>query len=1196
MPTPVSNARACLAAETAAALDDAVGVARRRAHIQTTSLHVVYALIISTSSSSGGRGGGGGGSSAPCSILRDALSRARSSAYSARLQFKALELCFGVALDRLPSSNRQAAEGSDDPPVSNSLMAAVKRSQANQRRNPDTFHLYQQQQQTAAAAGGATSFSGVKVELQQLVLAILDDPVVSRVFGDAGFRSMDIKLAILRPPPPILHFPRAPRCPPLFLCNFSSGDGFETALTSKELFFPFSTAPIGDLCSDGGEENCRRIGEILARKKSGQNPMLVGVGAGEAAREFARAVEQKNLAVLPLELRGIEFISIEKEVAELGSLEISTLMEELEKKTESSGVVLNIGDLNRMVEGSVKCDEQESCLVSELTRLLEVYHGRLWLMGWSTTYETYMKFLSKHPMLDKDWDLQLLPITSLSTSLGGCMPRSPSYASLHRMAVLAMLQILAYRRHSLMESFVPFGGFFPTACESKSLFSSVYQSMFCYENCNDKYKQEAAVNIKDHSASFGGQENANMPFWLRKANMVSLQDEHDGAKDKTLSGVKSLDLQRTNKEDCSVLCSATIPNNKKACTQNTEIHDDAETERGIDSYPISACTQNTSMRSKSMSLLGNKDLSRLQIRFSETEQFQRENFLSHQVDDHASPSSVTSIMTDLVLGTPHEPIYNKESSDLQLQKDHSKEFSASWPPKKLHMVKGNDPGLRTQEVHVEEFSSSLPTMTVDIVRGNGPDLPLESFSCSDHQEPKSKSSPLIVTPSFSHISSGCTSMDDKPSSASPATGQTIDIGNYKSFCTRLMNKLGRQEEAISAVSQAIIDCKTGQRRRGGILRGDIWLIFGGPDKIGKRIMALALAEMIYGSKENFVCIDLSCQDIFPCPKTICARQNVHGNGVHFRGKMSVDHIAQELSRKPLSVIFLENVERADLLVQNSLCQAIDTGKFPDSHGRQFSVNNSIFVLAASSTQGQTFFERKDYPIFSEETILDARCWQMKIILQSAPESICIPKSNVSLSITPKTRNDRLYVYSPSIFLSKRKLKVSDGCENGTLQSAKRAHKTAKMFLDLNVPVEELEALDSNSAGQEELPDVEISKAWMEDLFNRVDRVVDFKPFDFDALAEIMLQNVSKTFHSTVGPDCLLEIDPKVMNELLAAAWLLETRGALDYWFDKVLGKSFTEARCTYKLSNNSILRLACDDVLAEKNAPGVLLPSTVIVD
>ncbi|KAG6523763.1 hypothetical protein ZIOFF_013649 [Zingiber officinale] len=99
-----------------------------------------------------------------------------------------------------------------------------------------------QQQQSAAAPGSASSFSGVKVELQHLVLAILDDPVVSWVFGDAGFCSTDIKLAILRPPPPIVRFPRAARCPPLFLCNFSSGDGFEATLTSGRLVFPFDAA------------------------------------------------------------------------------------------------------------------------------------------------------------------------------------------------------------------------------------------------------------------------------------------------------------------------------------------------------------------------------------------------------------------------------------------------------------------------------------------------------------------------------------------------------------------------------------------------------------------------------------------------------------------------------------------------------------------------------------------------------------------------------------------------------------------------------------------------------------------------------------------------------------------------------------------------------------------------------------------
>ncbi|KAJ6822219.1 uncharacterized protein M6B38_390380 [Iris pallida] len=374
MPTPVGTARQCLAADAGAALDDAVSVARRRSHAQTTSLHVVFALLSASSSS----------------LLRDALSRIRGSPYSPRLQFKALELCFSVALDRLPSAAPPAA--AEEPPVSNSLMAAVKRSQANQRRHPDTFHFYQQQQMlmssSSSSAASTSSFSGVKVELQQLVLAILDDPVVSRVFNEAGYCSPDIKLAVLRPPPPILRFPRSARCPPLFLCNFSP---------SPE-----------DLGCSADADNCRRIGEILARPAA-RNPMLVGVGAAAAAADFARSIEQRSWTLLPPEISGIRYVSVE------GGRRIENGLEDLARDAEKPGVLVGVGDLKGLVELG---DENVNRLVSEMTRVLEAYKGRVWVMGWSATYETYMKFLSRYPMLDRDWDLQLLPITSQKGTVG----------------------------------------------------------------------------------------------------------------------------------------------------------------------------------------------------------------------------------------------------------------------------------------------------------------------------------------------------------------------------------------------------------------------------------------------------------------------------------------------------------------------------------------------------------------------------------------------------------------------------------------------------------------------------------------------------------------------------------------------------------------------------------------------------------
>jgi len=59
--------------------------------------------------------------------------------------FRLYHCSVGVSLDRLPSS--KGGGGGDEEelaPVSNSLMAAIKRSQANQRWQPESFHAYQQ--------------------------------------------------------------------------------------------------------------------------------------------------------------------------------------------------------------------------------------------------------------------------------------------------------------------------------------------------------------------------------------------------------------------------------------------------------------------------------------------------------------------------------------------------------------------------------------------------------------------------------------------------------------------------------------------------------------------------------------------------------------------------------------------------------------------------------------------------------------------------------------------------------------------------------------------------------------------------------------------------------------------------------------------------------------------------------------------
>lgn len=377
MPTPVTTARQCLTEETARALDDAVAVARRRSHAQTTSLHAISGLL-----------------TMPSSILREVcISRAaHSTPYSSRLQFRALELCVGVSLDRLPSSKPSPTtttttenEAEEEPPVSNSLMAAIKRSQATQRRHPETYHLHQ-------LHGGVTQTTSVlKVELKYFILSILDDPIVSRVFGEAGFRSTDIKLDVLHPP--VTRFPRS-RCPPLFLCNVTeSGSG--------RARFGYS----GDF-----DENCRRIGEVLGRKDK-KNPLLVGTCGGKALKTFSDSINRGKVGFLPLEISGLSVVSVAKEIGEMKLDELGRIVEQSCSKSKT-GTVLNLGELKVLTSDA---------LVSRLSELLKLHCEKLWFVGSVSSNEMYLKLIERFPTIDKDWNIHLLPITS---SNQGVYPKS----------------------------------------------------------------------------------------------------------------------------------------------------------------------------------------------------------------------------------------------------------------------------------------------------------------------------------------------------------------------------------------------------------------------------------------------------------------------------------------------------------------------------------------------------------------------------------------------------------------------------------------------------------------------------------------------------------------------------------------------------------------------------------------------------
>ncbi|XP_057979678.1 protein SMAX1-LIKE 6-like [Malania oleifera] len=1102
MPTPVSLARQCLTSDAAHALDEAVAVARRRGHAQTTSLHAVSALL-----------------SLPSSALRDACSRARNSAFSTRIQFKALDLCLSVSLDRQPSTQRV-----DDPPVSNSLMAAIKRSQANQRRQPENFHLYQQMQQQQS------SMSCVKVELQHMILSILDDPVVSRVFGEAGFRSCDIKLAIVRPLPQLLRYPRT-RGPPLFLCNFAG----DLDPGRRNFGFPFSGF-------SGLDEDSRRIGEVLARKK-GRNPLLVGACANDALRSFSETVERRKGGVLPDEVSGLSIICVDNEILRYvsGNCDKGVLNLRFEEvgrmanQCSGPGLVVNYGDLKVFIGEAASVDGVRH-VVAQLMRLLEVHGRRVWILGAAASYETYLMFMSRFPSIEKDWDLQLLPITSLRSSMGQ-----------------------SYSRSSLMESFVPFGGFFSTPSDMKGV-SSSYQYPSRCQPCNEKCEQEITALSKGvFTASVADQYRSSLSSWLQMAEfgMSKGLDAVKAKDDGMVLNAKVAGLQKKWDTICQrlhhsqplseadiyqvgsqvpVVVGLQFAEDKKDNANNNSRNNINESVNENKCKNMNSCisadlrkisTSKASISPPLASEAKNEDfLSKLREKPSRAENPEQGGLsstcsLSNSSvgDGRTSPTSATSVTTDLGLGIyPVPPI-------TELQK----------------------PMKRNCAEHVQNLSGCI-SANVDLAN-----------DC------------VTLRPA---ISSSCSCVD--------FIGH-FDPRDFKALSRALAGRVGWQAEALGVICQTIARRRTSnEKRHGASVRGDIWFNFLGPDRFGKKKIAVALAEILYGSRENFICVDLGSQNGILHRNPSIDLQDMNSYDIKSRGKTVIDYIVGELSKKPFSIVFLENVDKADLLAQSSLSRAIMTGKFPDSHGREVGSNNAIFVMTASrSNRGDDILPSgKESSNHSLERILRAKSCSMQILVHAHG------KGTIS------------HVSNP-VFMNKRKLigYAETFEQHGTLETAKRAHKASNLCLDLNLPAEENEAQNTDHGNFNGDCVSESSRAWLEDFSDLVDETVVFKPFDFDTLAENIMKDISEQLHKIVGSECSLEIDLKVMEQILAAACLSERDRVVEDWVEQILSKGFVEARKRYNLTTHTVVKLvACEGTKLDAQAPGGCLPTKIILN
>ncbi|GMH03976.1 hypothetical protein Nepgr_005815 [Nepenthes gracilis] len=1026
----LSTIQQTLTPEAASVLNKSIAEASRRHHGQVTPLHVASTLLAS-----------------PSGNLRQACIRSHPNS-SHPLQCRALELCFSVALERLPTA--QNLSPNVEPTISNALMAALKRAQAYQRR------VCPEQQQQALLS--------VTVELEQLMISILDDPSVSRVMREASFSSPTVKAAIEQSLHSKINSASTNTAPKIGLGFRPSAQPTPVmpSVSGRTLYLNQRMQQQGNpvqLRRHRGNE-VKRVLDILSRTKE-KNPVLVGESEPEAVlREVLKRIENKEVEQIE-PLKNVEVISMEKEFISSGSnlpMKIKELGCWIEGRMMNSnsagGIILDVGDLKWLVDqpanlgvpGSAPHQGVSEAVVDEMGKIMTKFGGSggcLWLIG-TATCETYLRCQVYHPTMENKWDLQAVSIAA-RVPLSGMFTRPGSNDSLS----------------SSVESCTPLKSF-PAAMAARttSLCEKTDSSrrLSCCPECLQNYEHELAklvVGDADKSASELKSETTRqlLPQWLQNAKIRGGGD---------VKG--STDLSKSTD------------------------HDD---------------------------LLSKQKGQELQKKWTETCQHLHPNF-------HQKPSFERIIpMPISVMG-----MYNQNS------------LGPRPFPSKLPEIRelGDDLQLTVNSECQNSRHGSLVAIDLTLTK------PAESTFDESHEE--------RIKDFLGCISSESQNMFSEFQSGKPLAAAETD--SFKKLFKGLIDEVWWQREAASAVATAVTQCKMGNgKRRIAGAKGDIWLLFSGADRIGKKKMARALSQLVSGA----------------APVTIClgSRRDGEESDSNFRGRTAVDRAAEAVRRNPFSVIVLQDIDEADMLIHGSIRRAIQKGRLADSHGREISLGNAIFILTAN-WEPENFKSSSNSLLLSEEKLasLATGGWQLR------------------LSVGEK--------------IGKRRVQW--------LQDEDRAAKQRKemgssLSFDLNeVADAEDDRLDGSGNSSDLTVDHEVENGaenkQSHELLDSVDDAIFFNPVDFAPIQRDIERAITAKFSAIVGDKHTLKVQQEALEKILGGVWLGQI--GVEAWVEKALVPSIQQLKTSLPTTMDGTVtaRLEIDSQI-EIRSYGDWLPSRIKV-
>ncbi len=151
-----------------------------------------------------------------------------------------------------------------------------------------------------------------------------------------------------------------------------------------------------------------------------------------------------------------------------------------------------------------------------------------------------------------------------------------------------------------------------------------------------------------------------------------------------------------------------------------------------------------------------------------------------------------------------------------------------------------------------------------------------------------------------------------------------------------------QSDAINALSAAIRRSMAGLRDPERPIGSFLFL---GPSGVGKTALARMAAEVIFGSPDALIRLDMSeYMEAYSTSKLI-------GSAPGYVGFEDGGRLTDAVRKRPYSLILFDEIEKAHPDVYNLLLQILEDGNLTDSHGRHTDFSNTVIVITSNLIRG-----------------------------------------------------------------------------------------------------------------------------------------------------------------------------------------------------------------------------------------------------